>query len=271
MRVPNPIDKLGAQGQAGGPAPPLPDAAREVAPEKTFTRLLCLERRRAERSQKQFLLMLLDVSELVAGDNGKSGLTLNKVAHAVLSSTRETDISGWYERHVLGTILTEIPPGNLTGAVNAISAKVNAALLGVLSLSQLNRLRLSFHLFPEDSGAQAPGPAPADLKLYPDLLERGASRRMSSLVKRSIDFVASLCLLGAISPLMAVIAAAVKLTSPGPVLFRQKRMGQYGRTFTFLKFRSMRVNSDTAIHQEYVKQFISGTASQHPAGGNGSG
>ncbi|MGH9354283.1 MAG: hypothetical protein ACRD2G_19310, partial [Terriglobia bacterium] len=118
---------------------------REVVSEKTFTRLLCLERRRAERSQKPFLLMLLNAGEILLEDEGKNGAVLNKILHAVLSSTRETDISGWYEdRLALGTILTEIPPGNLSGAVSAIFAKVNAALLQTLSLNQVNKLRFSF-------------------------------------------------------------------------------------------------------------------------------
>ncbi|MGH9403397.1 MAG: sugar transferase [Terriglobia bacterium] len=246
------------------------DGAREIVPERAFTRLLCLERKRAERSQKQFLLMLLDIGELLLEGNGQSDVIISKILHVLLSSTRETDISGWYEsRFVLGTILTEIHAGNLTWTVNAILAKVNTALLQFLTLGQINKIRFTFHLFPEESGAQTPSSMPADLKLYPDLLERGTSEKSSRVVKRSIDFIASLALLALLSPLMAGIAAAIKLTSKGPILFRQKRLGQYGRAFTFLKFRSMYVNNDSKIHQEYVKQFISGTADRHPSEGNG--
>jgi lipopolysaccharide/colanic/teichoic acid biosynthesis glycosyltransferase len=58
-----------------------------------------------------------------------------------------------------------------------------------------------------------------------------------------------------------IIAAIIKLTSKGPVLFRQVRIGQHGRKFTFLKFRSMYFKNDHTIHQEYVKRLIAGTAS----------
>jgi lipopolysaccharide/colanic/teichoic acid biosynthesis glycosyltransferase len=59
------------------------------------------------------------------------------------------------------------------------------------------------------------------------------------------------------SPALLLIGGLVKLTSKGPVLFRQRRVGHAGREFTFLKFRSMFVNSDPAIHQEYVRKLIS--------------
>jgi lipopolysaccharide/colanic/teichoic acid biosynthesis glycosyltransferase len=58
---------------------------------------------------------------------------------------------------------------------------------------------------------------------------------------------------------LIVISLIVKLTSKGPVLFRQARVGQYGRQFTFLKFRSMYFKNDHTIHQEYVKRWIAGT------------
>jgi lipopolysaccharide/colanic/teichoic acid biosynthesis glycosyltransferase len=49
----------------------------------------------------------------------------------------------------------------------------------------------------------------------------------------------------------------VKLTSRGPILFRQERVGQYGRKFSFLKFRSMYTACDDTVHREFTKQFIS--------------
>lgn len=63
-------------------------------------------------------------------------------------------------------------------------------------------------------------------------------------LKRAIDIVASLVALTLLSPLLLVVAVAIKLTSRGPILFRQKRVGLHGRTFHMLKFRSMVVNAE---------------------------
>jgi lipopolysaccharide/colanic/teichoic acid biosynthesis glycosyltransferase len=58
-------------------------------------------------------------------------------------------------------------------------------------------------------------------------------------------------------PICIAIAIAIKLTSKGPVLFKQQRVGQYGKSFTFLKFRSMYVNNDQTVHKEFVTKMIS--------------
>ena len=63
-------------------------------------------------------------------------------------------------------------------------------------------------------------------------------------LKRSFDIGASAAALAILSPLLVVIAALVKLTSPGTILFRQERVGLHGRTFHMLKFRSMVANAD---------------------------
>src|SRR5260370_37910760 len=67
-----------------------------------------------------------------------------------------------------------------------------------------------------------------------------------------------------------LIGAAIKLTSKGPVFFEQKRVGQYGKSFVFLKFRSMHVNNDASVHKEYVRQLIAGQAEAKASDNGGS-
>jgi exopolysaccharide biosynthesis polyprenyl glycosylphosphotransferase len=63
-------------------------------------------------------------------------------------------------------------------------------------------------------------------------------------IRRCFDFSAALALITLLSPLLLAIAALVKITSRGPVLFRQVRAGLHGRPFVFLKFRSMRLDAE---------------------------
>ncbi|HEV2729422.1 MAG TPA: sugar transferase, partial [Terriglobales bacterium] len=105
--------------------------------------------------------------------------------------------------------------------------------------------------------------------LYPDLRKREQKNRFGRATKRIIDLVGSLLLLVLLSPVLAMIAAAVKLTSRGPVLFRQRRVGEHGKPFTLLKFRTMHVNNDASEHKAYVRQLIAGQAVKQPTNGNG--
>ena len=67
--------------------------------------------------------------------------------------------------------------------------------------------------------------------------------------KRLFDVVVASAVLVAIGPVFAVIALAVKMTSPGPVFFRQERVGRYGEPFDMLKFRSMVVNAEALLSE----------------------
>ena len=86
----------------------------------------------------------------------------------------------------------------------------------------------------------------------------GQRRRVP--VKRAFDIVVSAGMLLLVAPLMFAIALAVKLTSRGPVLYSQERIGLNGRPFRFYKFRSMRNGSDTSAHCEYMRALINGEA-----------
>jgi exopolysaccharide biosynthesis polyprenyl glycosylphosphotransferase len=69
---------------------------------------------------------------------------------------------------------------------------------------------------------------------------------LQDTLRRCLDIAGSLCLLLATLPLLVVTAAAIRLDSPGPVFYRQERVGRGGRVFTLYKFRSMRVDAEAA-------------------------
>jgi len=190
----------------------------------------------------------------------QSERALSEIASALSSSTRETDLAGWYrEGAILGVIFTEIREGNWKVLESLARARVIASLRSKLSPGRLDQIHISFHSFPENWDNSSLGRL-ANAKLYPDLFEREEERKFSRFVKRSMDIAGSIAALILFSPLFALIALAIKLTSKGPILFKQERVGRYGLRFTFLKFRSMHCNNDARIHREYVKRFISGEA-----------
>lgn len=75
-------------------------------------------------------------------------------------------------------------------------------------------------------------------------------------LKRVIDVVIASIALVLLSPVMLLVALAIKLTSKGPVIFKQPRLGKGGVPFTFYKFRSMFVNGDDRIHREFTARLI---------------
>jgi Undecaprenyl-phosphate glucose phosphotransferase len=77
---------------------------------------------------------------------------------------------------------------------------------------------------------------------------------LNIVVKRAMDFVLSLLALIVLSPLMAVIAALVKLSSPGPVFYQQERCGLNGKSFMMLKFRSLRVDAEAQSGPVWAKK-----------------
>ncbi|MBN1961032.1 MAG: sugar transferase [Deltaproteobacteria bacterium] len=74
--------------------------------------------------------------------------------------------------------------------------------------------------------------------------------------KRIIDIVVSLIILLLSSPLLIAVAIAIRLSSPGPILYVQQRVGYRGRLFSFYKFRSMHIGNDDKIHREYTRKWI---------------
>jgi lipopolysaccharide/colanic/teichoic acid biosynthesis glycosyltransferase len=225
--------------------------------ERQFTRALSLERKRTERSGRRFVLMLLDASDTVHAGGSEP---VREVLSALVRATRETDIRGWYETGcTMGVVFTEIGHAEAATVVAALRGRISKTLSSILPAEQLNAIRLSFHVFPEPSDQDGPG-GPLDLPLYPDVTAAQDPKRAAHIIKRGIDMAGSLTALAVSLPVLLLIAAIIKVTSAGPVLFRQQRVGQYGKRFVFLKFRSMYCSSDHRLHENYTRRLISGDA-----------
>src|SRR3990172_3139909 len=133
-----------------------------------------------------------------------------------------------------------------------------------LSPEDVGKISISFHVFPGEP--EVPERDGIDLRFYPDLALRNSAQKQGLLIKRGIDFLGSLIGLVVFSPVFCVLAGLVKLTSRGPVFFRQERVGQFGKPFVFLKFRSMFANNDPSIHKAYVAGLIESGKDQKKTG-----
>jgi len=231
-------------------------ALPKVSGEDAFHVILKLERRRAERSGKPFILMLLDAHQ----ENGTARAILRQTLGVLTSSTRETDSIGWYrDGAILGVIFTEVGNGEIGLIGRTLRAKIRSNLQEQLGSETAEKIVVSLHVFPErwdrgDSGWVV------DSTLYPELRSEGPGKSISRGIKRAIDIAGSAALLFLLFPVLATIAAIIKLTSKGPVLFGQERLGQFGARFKCLKFRSMYLDNSSKIHQDYIRQFIAGSA-----------
>lgn len=83
-----------------------------------------------------------------------------------------------------------------------------------------------------------------------------------NFIKRAMDLFITLFILPIVLPLMAVIALLVRLDSPGPAIFKQKRIGKNGRMFYIYKFRTMQHKLDNSYHQAFMKAFVRGEIGQ---------
>src|SRR5262249_35574658 len=157
---------------------------------------------------------------------------------------------GWFERgSVLGFVRSLADRGPRQTATS-IAAAVRRELARSLSASTVGYCSIRLEVYSPHSNSMSP--VLSDVRNE----RRSAQAIVRVAAKRLIDIVGSAACLVTLSPLFLLVSALVKLTSEGPVFFRQQRVGQAGRPFTMLKFRTMRINVDERIHQKYVESFI---------------
>ena len=235
---------------------------RALLDENSFKQAIALERKRAERSRRLFLLMLLDLPAVLTSE--KNRRSVSEIMKALSTSIRETDVIGWHETNVvLGIIFTDIQQELRNSIVSTTLLKIRGLLYRDLPFDEFNRIGISCHVFPEEWDHDVPQ-RPSSPVLYPDISKHEDGSKVFSTIKRTIDMTGSALGLLLGFPLLLLIGLAIKLTSNGPVLFRQVRVGQYGKPFVFLKFRSMFVDNDPAIHKDYVIALIHGRAERSP-------
>ena len=217
---------------------------KSILPKHVFLDRLRIEKRRADRSKSLLSIALLSLQkEMVNGDKA-----IEELLNLLQKNSRETDIKGWVDHHVIGLIL---PDTDERGA-RQFAEKITQCN-GHIELSIITGTYPD-HLFQKLLAGEGENP-----DFFPlDLDETMKPHGFQVALKRVMDIAGGCVGLILFSPILFLTAIAVKITSPGPVIFKQFRFGRKGIQFPFYKFRSMYLNADDQIHRDYVTNLIKG-------------
>jgi lipopolysaccharide/colanic/teichoic acid biosynthesis glycosyltransferase len=216
---------------------------REVLSSPVFLRCLRYEKLRAERSEAPLSVTLFGFGEENSG-NGQ----VSELLASLQENTRETDIKGWIDQNTLGLIL---PDTDKVGVQHCLRKIIDGKERAPYSITTAT--------YPDRAFQKLLVEGPDQPDYYPHELDDSLRHSgLETALKRTIDIIGSLVGLSLASPLIFLTILAIKTTSPGPVIFKQTRLGKKGIRFSFYKFRSMYWNTDDRIHRDYIANLIKG-------------
>jgi diguanylate cyclase (GGDEF)-like protein len=262
--------------------------------EEYFIHRLRQEKRRAERTEAPLGIVIFDFSAYVKMLNG--GSKISKVGECITNNTREIDIKA----HINGNKIVILMPQTAPDKAALVGEKIKNCLESLLhehhpqhqialpykietypalktSVAHGNQLSFEhahhtaakqlsqtyFKMSWPSSNSLTEAAVIEESQSFSDIKKRVTQIQWQLIIKRTIDFIGAAIGLFIFSPVLLLTALAIKITSPGPVLFRQERLGYRGKKFMFLKFRSMYHDCDDSIHKEYMTKFIDKNNEKH--------
>lgn len=224
-----------------------------ILDETLFKQTITRERKRTERSGMAMALLLIGLPSSLREPQASCAA----VTEALSAVQSDIDLLGWFEpRDTIGLIVPDIDPADLTGTCDRLERTFQSAIAiqGNEELAQQVSIRVL--VYPEPTTSDEKQVSPMEPLFYPELLGNVPVAMNFQTLKRGIDIVLSALLLILLLPAFAFIAVLVKLSSPGPVFFKQTRVGHLMTPFTMYKFRSMYAKADHRAHHDYVSWFI---------------
>lgn len=218
-----------------------PDAAAAAGahPVEGFTAILKQERARADRFGSFFCLV-----SLALGRSASRKAWVEGFVEAVSRRLRTIDSLGWVDVTTLGVLL---PATDLEGA-RTVAKDIERIALG--------RGVALFYTISRYPDASSSGGEDENERVSTD---RGTTDSTPLLAvaklpgwKRVADILGAVVILAVTAPLMLLLAVYIKVVSPGPLLFRQQRVGRHGRLFTMLKFRTMKHGCSQELHEQHI-------------------
>jgi len=244
-------------------APPHEEHIKLFLLKDIFRKIIDRERNRANRTGEIFSL----VAYLLEDEDNKRD-ALERLACTLSSNMRSIDAAGWLDLHHVGVLLPETDSGGAQLFAKKIEQELHHA--GVLFGYEIftypseclsDPERISLHSRNTNATSIQTGGSTRNLantQCRPDYIFCLTRK----VLKRGFDIVGSAIIILLLSPLFLLVALYIKAVSPGPVFFRQQRIGYGGQPFTFLKFRTMKPGSDSSGHQAYLASLIHGADEQ---------
>jgi len=254
-----------------------------VHPIEQFRALIEHERRRSDRTGDRFSVVVFPMATADADLN-----TLCLLPDLLVQSVRSTDEVGWFDTNQIAVLLLDTPPAG----AHKFLAKIRQSSQNSLSLPKSQVYVYPSEMLSREQGdstkatvmdvgekmdsfkdskphgsRRPPGVQPIDTPDYPieypemdkschaDGLEPYLGIRVP-VWKRIFDIATALTGLFFLLPFIALVAVLIKVVSPGPVFFKQRRIGYLGKPFILLKFRTMKTTTRSSQHEEYVRALI---------------
>jgi lipopolysaccharide/colanic/teichoic acid biosynthesis glycosyltransferase len=216
-----------------------------------FSAVLKRERTRVDRNGYIFSLVVFDI-----GKEHQKSIILRNIIRLMVRRLRSSDEIGWLDERHIGVLLINTPMEGARIFADAILDMVTPE----------SALNYEIYIYPErkknindvDDKRQVDHNGQNSLQKYPNsiLAMQPLLVRKMPAWKRTFDIIGSLSGLILLSPFFLLTALFIKMISPGPIFFKQKRIGYGGRPFTVWKFRSMNVNADNTHHKKYLAELI---------------
>jgi lipopolysaccharide/colanic/teichoic acid biosynthesis glycosyltransferase len=241
---------------AGAPREFASPAARsrleQTLPYEAFLSDLHREKRRAERSQAPLSMVLYRIG----GASAKSARQTEQLVELLYREKRVTDFIGHVGDDMVAVLCPDTTCVGVKGFMKKIESKADALPFAAVAAT-----------YPDDlfDSVATGTPTPRDLQPFV-AAEPTESHNRTYPLKRALDILGGLAALCLLSPLMLAVAIAVAMSSRGPVIFKQTRIGKGGFPFTFYKFRSMRTDADDSIHLDFVTSLIKSGEATDSAG-----
>jgi lipopolysaccharide/colanic/teichoic acid biosynthesis glycosyltransferase len=227
----------------------LPKELRELRSVAELRTILDREKARADRSRVGFAML-----KFVPRDEASAQEVLVRLAKILKRRLRTTDETGWLGDRQVGVVLFGTSVSGARSVANDIRG----------SFGDLSPPQCEVYYYPSDSisppdgrrngtagHAKSDAPARALEALFVQPM---------TLAKRLLDMVGAVMALILFAPLMLGAAVAVRLTSPGPIVFKQLRAGRGGEPFWVYKFRTMQVDADRIKKQLLDRNELDGPA-----------